>query len=205
VAQRLRLAAAGAILVLLGTVPSAYAATGSPPVTHPDSVTIRAGEGTVIDPVDNDSDPDGDSLQVCRLGPDLPRALSQTSIQDGDLTVVAGRHARGTYQLTYYACDASYLTAGTVTVTVKPPAQTFDIRPVGEAPPGRIRLVNTYKRQTFRCQWHALDSEKIEGHVKVKPLTTVTIQVREAELSVDCISPHAAISATFGAAVAART
>jgi len=197
VAPRLSLAVGGAVLAVLGTVSSAYAATGSPPVTHPDSVTVRAGEGTMIDPVDNDGDPDGDSLQVCRLGPDLPRALSQSMIQEGDLVVIASRHARGTYELTYYACDDSYLTAGTVTVTVKPPAPTFDIRPVGDGLPGRVRLVNTYTHRTFHCTWRPLGAKHPEGRTTVKPHSTEVITVREAKAEIDCVSPHMGVSAIF--------
>ena len=195
-APRLSLAVGGAILAVLGTVSSAYAATGSPPVTHPDSVTVRAGEGAMIDPVDNDGDPDGDSLQVCRLGPDLPRALAQSMIQEGDLVVIANRHARGTYELTYYACDDSYLTAGTVTVTVKPPAPTFDIRPV-DGLPGRVRLVNTYKHRTFHCAWGPLGAKHPEGRTTVKPHSTEVITVREAEAEIDCESAHMGVSAIF--------
>jgi hypothetical protein len=204
VAHRLSVAAGGAVLALLGTVSSAYAATGSPPVTHPDSVTTKAGEVTLIDPVDNDSDPDGDSLEVCRLGADVPRALSKSFVQDGDLAVVANKLARGTYQLTYYACDASYLTAGTVTVTVKPPAPTLDIVPVGDAPPGRVRIVNTYKHVTFHCQWGPIDARHPDGRATVKPHRTEVINLREAQAQVVCESPHIGVAAIFGKAGPAR-
>lgn len=185
----------GAAALLLGA-PTAYAATGSPPVTAPDSVTLRAGEGQVVDVTANDSDPDGEQLQVCRVGP-VPRALRGTMVQDGELIVLASPRARGTYTLSYYACDVSYLTAGTLTVKVKPPAPTLDIIPVGDGPPGRIRIINTYKNKTFRCQWHALDSDKVEGKAKVRPLSTVVITVHEADLGVDCAAPGVQVSASF--------
>ena len=135
-------------------------------------------------------------LQVCRVGP-VPRALRGTMVQDGELIVLASRRALGTYTVTYYACDSSYLTAGTVTVKVRPPAPTLDIIPVGDAPPGRIRIVNTYKNQTFHCTWQALDSDKVEGKVTVKPRSTVVIEVHEAELMIECNGPHAGYSAVF--------
>jgi hypothetical protein len=194
VAHRLTVLA-GAVALLLGT-PAAYAATGSPPVTNPDHTSLRAGEGVVLDVTANDLDPDGEQLEVCRLGP-LPRRLSESYIEDGDLVVVASRKGEGSYEVTYYACDSSYLTAGTVSVTVRPPAPTFDIIPVGDAPPGRIRLVNTYKNQTFHCQWQALDSDKVEGKATVKPLRTIVIEVHEAEFEIDCNSPRAGVSAIF--------
>jgi hypothetical protein len=156
---------------------------------------MRAGEGSVVDVTANDSDPDGDQLEVCRVGP-FPRKVGAL-VQDGELIVLPSRRAHGTYTLTYYACDQSYLTVGTLTVKVKPPAPTFDIIPVGDAPPGRIRLVNTYKHQTFHCQWHALDSDKVEGKATVKPRSTVVIEVHEAEFLIDCSSPRAGYSAVF--------
>jgi hypothetical protein len=156
---------------------------------------MRAGEGNVVDVTANDSDPDGDQLEVCRVGP-APRAVGAL-VEGGDLVVLPSRRAHGTYTLTYYACDNSYLTAGTLTVKVRPPAPTFDIIPVGDAPPGRIRLVNTYKHQTFHCQWGALDSDKVQGKAIVKPRSTVVIEVHEAEFMIDCTSPRAGVSAIF--------
>jgi len=177
--------------------PLAYAATGSPPVTHPDTVTIRAGENIQLDLTDNDGDAEGDSLAVCRLGADLPRKLSHSYITDGDLMLESSPLARGAYTFTYYACDESYLTAGTVTVRVKPPLPDLRIIPVGGAPPGRIRLVNTFKNQTFHCAWHPSDSSKVEGRATVPPLSAVVIEVHEAKLELQCDSPHTSIGATF--------
>ena len=164
-------------------------------MTTPDRVTMRAGEGSVVDVTANDSDPDGDQLEVCRVGP-FPRAVGAL-VQDGDLVVLPSRRAHGTYTLTYYVCDQSYLTAGTLTVKVRPAAPTLDIIPVGDAPPGRIRLVNTYKHKTFHCQWQALDSDKVEGKAIVKPRSTVVIEVHEAEFMIDCTSPRSGFSAVF--------
>ena len=112
-------------------------------------------------------------------------------------TVIASSGSRGSFALTYYACDESYLTAGTLTVTVRPQPPTLDIVPVGDAPPGRIRLVNTYKNQTFHCAWGPLGSEKVDGRVVVRPLKTVVIQVREANLSITCTSPRGSFGADF--------
>jgi Bacterial Ig domain len=182
------LTALAAVAALLLPAPAAHAATGSPPVTHPDTVTIHAGDGALIDPADNDSDPDGDSLQVCRLGPDVPRALSQSFVQGGDLIVSANRRARGTYTLTYYVCDSSYLTAGTVTVHVEPPAPTLDIIPIGHAPPGKLRIKNTYKHRAFHCTWGPVGEDLTEGKATVKPRSSVVIRVHEANVDIECRS-----------------
>ena len=186
----------GTAALLLGTISTAYAATGSPPVTTPDQVTLHAGEATEVDVTANDKDPDGDQLQVCRLS-DVPRALSPSFIQHGTLVVAADQRAHGTYSMTYYACDDSYLTAGTLTVHVKPPPPTLDIVPVGDAPPGRIRLVNTYKNRTFHCQWKPLGSHKVEGKAVVRAKRTVVITVHEAHLEIDCEAPHVGVVAVF--------
>jgi Big-like domain-containing protein len=198
-AHRLRLVVATAAVVALAS--PAHAATGSPPVTTPDHVTVHVGDGEPVDVTDNDSDPDGDELQVCRLG-ELPRALAGSFVAQGDLFLVPGPRARGTYTLTYYACDTSYLTAGTVTVTVKPPLPTLDIIPVGDAPPGKIRLVNHFKHQAFHCQWGPFDPEggegEVEGTVTVPPLSTVVIRVHEAQVAILCAGSTAGFGAFFG-------
>src|SRR5262249_17460521 len=145
-----------------GTVGPTYAATGSPPVAAPDHVTVHAGDVTPVDVTANDSDPDGDEVQVCRLS-HVPRALAHSQVQDGTLMLVAGGRAHGTYTLTYSACDDSSLSAGTLTVRVKPPRPSLEFRSIGDAPPGKIRLINTYKHATFHCQWNALGATKVEG------------------------------------------
>jgi len=195
-ARRLTLLVAAAALAT--TSPSAYAATGSPPVTSPDHVTMHAGEGTDFDLTANDTDPDGDELAVCRIGFDVPRKLD-VSIQQGRLVVIAKGSARGSYTFTYYACDTSYLTPGSVTVKVRPPAPTLEVIPLGP-PPGKLRIINTYKHQAFRCEWHPLSDEAVEGRVTVKPTSSVVIDVDEAEVQVDCTGPRAGYSFVFTAA-----
>jgi hypothetical protein len=186
-----------AALAVAGLSPAAYAATGSPPVTHPDELVMRAGEEFVIDPVDNDADPDGDSLQVCRLGPDVPRRLARSGIQDGDVVVVASPKARGTYTITYYACDTSYLTPGTITVHVKPALPTLEVIPIGDAPPGRLRIKNTFDNRTFRCEWGPLGDDRVEGRVSVKPRSSVVIRVKEASFELDCRSGNRRFGFSF--------
>jgi hypothetical protein len=188
------LAAAGALL--LGCGATAYAAPGSPPVTNPDELRVRAGGSVSADVTANDKDPDGDQLEVCRLGP-VPRAL-EASVYDGQLEVAASLKAHGTYTLTYYACDDSYLTAGTVTIVVGAPRQFFDIFPVRFDPYYVLKLVNTYKHQTFHCTWGPLNSERVTGRATVKPLTTVRINVRLAEFEIDCTGPPGGVVASFG-------
>jgi hypothetical protein len=186
-----------AALAAAAISPAAQAATGSPPVTHPDEIVVFAGDAVLMDPADNDTDPDGDSLQVCRLGSDVPRKLAGSTVQDGDVVVAPSRKARGTYTLVYYACDTSYLTAGTITVHVKPPRPTLEVIPIGDAPPGPMRIKNTYKNRTFHCQWQATNSDKIEGKATVKPRSSVVIHVKEANLEIDCESGNSSYGFGF--------
>jgi hypothetical protein len=50
---------------------------------------VRAGEPATVDVTGNDTDPDGDELQVCRLDKP-PHALRGSTIIDGGLMVFAG-------------------------------------------------------------------------------------------------------------------
>jgi len=184
-AHRLKLLAATAAVLALVS-PVAYAATGSPPVTHPDTVKVEAGADIQADLTANDSDPDGDDLAVCRIGDDVPRKL-QAFVAQGQLVVLARRGAEGTYTFTYYACDTSYLTPGQVTIKVGPPAPSLDVIPL-EEPPGRMRIVSTFKHRTFRCEWRPVGEEEIEGRATVPPLSSVVIRVHEAEVQIDCNS-----------------
>lgn len=177
-------AAAALVLGVLATAPPSYAVTGAAPVTTPDHVIVRAGDGVPVDVTANDTDPDGDELQVCRLDPP-PRALRGTSVVDGQLYVGAGERARGTYTLTYYACDRSYLTAGTLTVKVRPPAPTVTVEPV-RGLPGKVRIVNTFKDRTFHCTWRALGARRDEGRVDVAPRSSVVVRVHEANVEFEC-------------------
>ena len=189
-----------AVAALAAGAPVAYGATGSAPVTASDTVEVHAGEGTAVDLTANDTDPDGDELAVCRLGSDVPRKL-EVSIEQGHLVVWATRAAKGKYTFTYYACDTSYLTPGQVTVKVGPPVPTLELVPLG-APPGKLRIVNTYKHQTFRCEWHPLDEEKIEGRATVRPRSTVVIRVHEAEVGIDCVNASGTTQYSFAFAAA---
>ena len=207
---RRRLTVVGLVAGALTAGP-AYAATGSPPVTHPDTVTVHSGEGVFVDPTDNDGDPDGDSLQVCRLQPDLPRALRFSEVQDGDLFVAAGPRARGTFTITYYACDASSLTPGTITVVVKPPRPTIDVIPLDGRLPGLVKIKNTYERKTFRCTWREgdsdgdseadseADSDDVDGKVTVPAQSARIFRVRSTSLTVECHAPRVGVVVVFDA------
>ncbi len=122
------------------TVAPAQAAAGSPPVTVDDKVKLRFGQPAEVEVLANDSDPDGDDLEVCRLGA-IPRAL-EVFAEGHELFVAPGRrNAAGTYTFTYYACDFEFLTPATVTVTVTA-APEVKVQKLPERP-GVLRVRNT--------------------------------------------------------------
>ena len=73
-----------------------------------------------------------------------------------------------------------------------------DLIPIGDAPPGRLRIKNTYKHRTFHCQWHPLDKDRIDGKVTVRPLSSEVIRVAEADVQIDCESSNSGFSFAFG-------
>ena len=190
------IAAAGGLLILLSPASVAAAPVGSAPVTRPDTVKLRAQAEGVFDLAANDTDPDGDEVRVCRVG-DLPRQL-HAEVVEGQLGIVALTTRPGTYTFTYYACDTGYLTPGTVTVKVGPPAPTLEILPTKQR--GKLRIVNTFKGQTFRCEWRAEDADPDsapDGAVTVRPQSSVVITVRDQDVVIDCESPRSGYGFVF--------
>ncbi|WP_134739294.1 hypothetical protein [Nocardioides sp. 503] len=118
------------------------------PVTGPDAATLWAGPDGGIQSVNvlaNDSDPQGDELQVCRVAETSSRNLLAVA-SGGALAVGAmPRLKPGTYQVTYYACDLDYLTPGTLTVTVKKVKPVRVTKIAGR--PGKLRVVNPNERK----------------------------------------------------------
>src|SRR3954453_14793425 len=106
-------------LAAVSAAPAARAATGSPPVTAPDTATVLQANTVAVKPISNDHDPDNDLLALCRIGTEHYRGLAIDSFGD-EVDVFAKPKAKpGVYTFTYYACDYSYLVPGTITVTVE--------------------------------------------------------------------------------------
>ena len=100
--------------------------------------TVFQGGFAELQPVNNDHDPDNDQLALCRLGTEHYRGL-QALFVGNDVAVFARQKAKpGTYTFTYYACDFSYLTPGTITVTVEavPKITVKKVARQARAPPG---------------------------------------------------------------------
>lgn len=124
----------------------------------------------------NDSDPDGDELEICRVGAvdrglrvyeprpwyEEDESFSLDEVE-GDLTVrVARGMAAGGLEATYYACDTTTLSPATLRVRVPRP-RPVSVKPVA-GKPGRFVVRNT---QSFPLDvyysWREPNSETTAG------------------------------------------
>ncbi len=174
----LSLVAALGLAAAAGSVgPVAQARSGAAPVTAPDTVTTYPGNLATLRPLRNDSDPEGDKLTICGLGPEKYVGISIDVFEDKkDYYVqVRKKAAPGIYTLTYYACDGTSSTPGTVTLTVlKPPRIT--VRKLAGRP-GHLRVTNG---ATFRIRFLYGDYTKddAEGDLKIAKKSSVVISTR---------------------------
>jgi hypothetical protein len=104
------------------TVTVGTAQGNQPPVANPDAATTTAPEPVTIDVLANDTDPDGDVLQV--VFPIGVPANGSSSIDRSDVAGKVVYHPdagfSGTDTFTYTVSDGETTSIGTVTVTVEP-------------------------------------------------------------------------------------
>lgn len=162
-----------------GALPAAEAVTGSPPVTTPDAVTVYTGNVATLQPVNNDHDPDNDQLALCRVGDaEVPGLLVES--QGNDVAVLAKRRATpGTYTITYYACDFSYLTPGTITVTVAKLPSVKVTKVAGH--PGRLRVKNPADF-SIRLLYGGRDENRPDGSIGVPAHSSKVFTVHRTEI-----------------------
>lgn len=148
----------------LGAQPASADAATDAPVTAPDKVTVWSGSANLVNALANDSDPQGDSLAVCRTA-ESPYRNVQLVVQDGQLIAYASSRAKaGTYELTYYACDFEYLTPGTVTVTVKK-AKRVRVTKI-EGRPGKLKVANPNSRNVM-VMWGSIEEDEPDGILRL--------------------------------------
>lgn len=152
----------------LGAQPASADAATDAPVTKADKATVWTGSSKVVNVLANDTDPQGDPLAVCRVG-ESPYRNVGLGIEGGgggsELFVFASPRAKaGTYVLTYYACDFEYLTAETLTVTVKKstPVRVTKI----EGRPGKLKVVNPNSRRIV-MMWGDPRRERPDGSLRL--------------------------------------
>ncbi len=174
------LAVGGLGLAVTPTVaPAAQAATGSPPVTAPDSGTVFQGGFTEVQPINNDHDPDNDQLAICRLGTEHYAGLTP-SFFDNTWGVFSKRRAQpGTYTFTYYACDFSYLTPGTITITVEA-LPKITVKKITSRP-GHLRVTNPAD-VTIRFLYGSFDEETPDDILNIRRDSSVVISVHRTRI-----------------------
>jgi hypothetical protein len=92
--------------------------TDAPPVAGPDAATLDENTSAHLNVLDNDSDPDGDSLSTALYSGPQHGTASLTA--DGALVYTPATDYFGSDSLTYLVTDGGLTVAGVVTFTVKP-------------------------------------------------------------------------------------
>jgi hypothetical protein len=166
-------------LAVVSPAPAAHAATGSPPVTAPDAVTVLQANAVAVKPISNDHDPDNDLLALCRIGTEHYRGLAIDSFGD-EVDVFAKPKAKpGVYTFTYYACDYNYLVPGTITVTVEA-LPTIPVKKVASRP-GVLRVSNPTDF-AMRFLYGSFDEDEPDGSLLIAKGATAVIKVHRTRI-----------------------
>ena len=155
----------------------AEAQSGAAPVTAADTVATYPDNLATLRPLRNDSDPEGDKLTICGLGPEKYSGIRIDVFEDlKDYYIQVRRKAApGTYTLTYFACDGTSSTPGTVTLTVlKPPRITVRKVPGG---PGQLRITNGASFR-IRILYGDYTKDDAEGDLKMPKKSSVVVTTR---------------------------
>lgn len=181
-------------LLLSAPAASAREVADAPPTTRDDVVTMYAGGTRLLSVLDNDSDADGDDLEICRVGA-VDRGLRAYEprpwyeeedllffdfYQQGDLVVRAARSAAGqTLEATYYACDTRSLSPATVRVRVLRPKPTAVTRVAGKPRTFVIRNTQSFPVDIYHS-WREGNSETTSGG-SVRPGRTMKVTLPVAK------------------------
>ena len=169
-------AAALAAAVLVSSLLAAPA-SAAPPVTVDDEVTMWAadlGFGEVTaDVLANDSDPDGDTLALCRVGEVPADAPYFADVVGDQIMVFVLGEVTSPITITYYACDFETLVPGTLTVTLN---TTEPIRVTKTDKPGVLRVTNPNDLQ-IGFLWGGPKESRADGRVRVPADDSVFVRV----------------------------
>jgi hypothetical protein len=166
-------------LAVVSPAPAAHAATGSPPVTAPDNVTVLQANTAAVKPISNDHDADNDLLALCRVGTEHYRGLAVDFFGD-ELDVFAKPKAKpGVYTFTYYACDYNYLVPGTINVTVEALPE-IPVKKVASRP-GVLRVSNPTDF-AMRFLYGSFDEDQPDGSLLIAKGDTAVIKVHRTRI-----------------------
>ncbi len=183
---RLRLLVGSLVLVgvALATAPAGTATVprvGAAPVTAPDTVQTFPGNLAALRPLRNDHDAEGDKLRICALGPERYDGIRR-SVYDDQLDYylnVRRNAAPGTYTFTYYACDGTSSTPGTITLTVQKRPRITVRKVAGH--PGRLRVTNGASFP-IRFVYGDYTKDDAEGDVRVPKKSSRMVSSRYARI-----------------------
>lgn len=162
---RLRRAARACVLTLAttalvggGLAPTASYADGETeaPVAVDDTFTWFTGGSTTLPVLRNDTDPQGATLEVCKVKSDPgDYSIGGAQLLDGEVYAYTSPQPAGPLVFRYYACNDEFLTPATVTVSFKTARQVRVHKVQGR--PGYIsvrnpndqRVVFIYGNQNF--------------------------------------------------------
>jgi hypothetical protein len=181
-----------ALLASLGIDVSPAVASGGPPVTQPDAVTVTIDSREVhLDLAANDVDPEGDRISY--VGTD--RNIDGVGIVDDsrggrqDVVVYATTIPRpgdtapirpGVYQVTTYMNDGTSIAASTLTITVlASPGDAVNLTKKGR--PGKM-VVRNDNAASVRFLWGAETRRHPDGMVEIPAHGSVTIEVLRKSL-----------------------
>jgi len=97
--------------------------TVQPPTPQTDTIHWWSGSWDRVHVLGNDTDPQGQSVDVCRLSPEATtpsmRSVFTPSVLDGRLDLGTVRHASGTYEVPYFVCNSGRLAPAVLRVVLR--------------------------------------------------------------------------------------
>ncbi|WP_157544772.1 Ig-like domain-containing protein [Nocardioides halotolerans] len=185
--QSWRVLGPAAALCLTLVVPAASATPAAPrggaaPVTAPDTVQTFPGNLAALRPLRNDTDAEGDRLRICARGPEHYPGIRVDVFEDQkDFYLTARRGtAPGTYTFTYFACDGTSATPGTVTLTVQKLPRITVRKIAGH--PGRLRVTNGAPFR-IRLVYGDYSQDDAEGDVRIPKKSSRVVSTRYSKIS----------------------
>lgn len=175
---RTLVASAALLAGVLAAAPAHADEATDAPVTADDVANIDAGSYGYFSVLENDSDPNGDELAICRV--EVPDDVPLFAEFQGDaLAIGSASDKGGTYEITYYACDHDYLTPATITVHVT------KVKPVKAAKvsghPGRVKFTNPGDKKVV-ILYGSPREENPDGRVGVAAGESKTISTKRTNL-----------------------
>jgi hypothetical protein len=185
-AGRIGLLAIAAAAMVLPASPAQ--ASGLPPVTRPDAVTVTINSRVVVvNLTANDTDPEGDRLYSCGTTTTRPQGVGilegnrNTQIYASTFpgpTDSAGA-SPGTYVVGTVVCDDTSVVPSTLTITVLPsPGDFVDIT---RKRPGKLRVFNG-NDTAVQYLWGAEGRKRADGRVDIPAHASKTIRIQRRSL-----------------------